>query len=85
MTDGQGRPVPTLELDRDQMRWGRSAGCTAPVSREIGHCLRMSGTPLLNKGPSARLGRHTREILLGLGYGSGEIEALAARGLVLIS
>jgi hypothetical protein len=63
MTDGQGRPVPTLELDRDQMGWG----------------------PLLNKGPSARLGRHTREILLGLGYGSGEIEALAARGLVLIS
>ncbi len=45
----------------------------------------MSGTPLLNKGPSARLGQHTREILLELGYGSGEIETLVARGLALVS
>jgi crotonobetainyl-CoA:carnitine CoA-transferase CaiB-like acyl-CoA transferase len=50
-------------------------------SREVGHCLRMSGTPLLNKGPSARLGQHTREILLELGYGSEEIEALRACSL----
>jgi crotonobetainyl-CoA:carnitine CoA-transferase CaiB-like acyl-CoA transferase len=54
-------------------------------SREVGHCFRMSGTPLLNKGPSARLGQHTREILLELGYGPGEIEGLQDRGLVLIS
>ncbi|MET0578478.1 MAG: CoA transferase, partial [Ilumatobacteraceae bacterium] len=31
--------------------------------REVGNCLRLSDTPALNKGPSARLGEHTRELL----------------------
>jgi crotonobetainyl-CoA:carnitine CoA-transferase CaiB-like acyl-CoA transferase len=50
-------------------------------SREVGHCFRMSGTPLLNKGPSARLGQHTDEILVELGYDSEEIEELQASSL----
>jgi crotonobetainyl-CoA:carnitine CoA-transferase CaiB-like acyl-CoA transferase len=80
--------MPRLLWDDWALETGRVFEINHPEygrSREIGHCLRMFGTPLLNKGPSAQLGQHTREILLGLGYGSDEIEALAARGLVLIS
>jgi hypothetical protein len=70
------------DLDMPCFLWGDWALETGRVfeidhpehgrSREAGHCLRMSGTPLLNKGPSARLGQHTREILLELGYSSEE-------------
>jgi crotonobetainyl-CoA:carnitine CoA-transferase CaiB-like acyl-CoA transferase len=44
--------------------------------REIGHCVRLSATPLANKGTSARLGQHTRELLAELGYSTEEIDAL---------
>jgi crotonobetainyl-CoA:carnitine CoA-transferase CaiB-like acyl-CoA transferase len=44
--------------------------------REIGHCVRFSATPLVNKGTSARLGQHSRELLVELGYSVGEIETL---------
>jgi crotonobetainyl-CoA:carnitine CoA-transferase CaiB-like acyl-CoA transferase len=44
--------------------------------REIGHCVRLSETPLVNKGTSARLGQHTRQLLGDLGYSTEEIEAL---------
>jgi crotonobetainyl-CoA:carnitine CoA-transferase CaiB-like acyl-CoA transferase len=44
--------------------------------REIGHCVRLSATPLANKGPSARLGQHTRELLGELGYTTEEIDGL---------
>jgi crotonobetainyl-CoA:carnitine CoA-transferase CaiB-like acyl-CoA transferase len=44
--------------------------------REIGHCLRLSATPLVNKGTSARLGQHTRELLDELGYPPPEVDTL---------
>jgi crotonobetainyl-CoA:carnitine CoA-transferase CaiB-like acyl-CoA transferase len=44
--------------------------------REIGHCLRMSANPLVNKGTSARLGQHSRELLEELGYSQPEVDAL---------
>ncbi len=44
--------------------------------REIGQCVRLSGTPALNKGTSARLGQHTRQILGELGYDEAGIESL---------
>ena len=44
--------------------------------REVGNCLRLSATPALNKGPSARLGQHTRELLDELGYTPDDIDRL---------
>jgi crotonobetainyl-CoA:carnitine CoA-transferase CaiB-like acyl-CoA transferase len=44
--------------------------------REIGNCVRLSATPLANKGPSARLGHHTRAVLEELDYQPDEIEQL---------
>ena len=44
--------------------------------REIGHCVRLSATPLVKTGTSARLGQHTRELLDELGYSGQEIDAL---------
>ena len=44
--------------------------------REVGNCLRLSATPALNKGPSARLGQHTREVLDELGYSPADIDRL---------
>ena len=44
--------------------------------REIGHCVRLSATPLVKTGTSARLGQHTRELLDELGYSGQEIGAL---------
>jgi crotonobetainyl-CoA:carnitine CoA-transferase CaiB-like acyl-CoA transferase len=44
--------------------------------REIGHCVRLSATPLAYKGTSARLGEHTRELLDELGYSPEEVVRL---------
>ena len=44
--------------------------------REVGNCVRLSATPALNKGPSARLGQHTRELLDELGCTSADIDDL---------
>jgi crotonobetainyl-CoA:carnitine CoA-transferase CaiB-like acyl-CoA transferase len=49
--------------------------------REIGHCVRMSATPLANKGTSARLGQHSRELLGELGYSREETDALLLDGV----
>ena len=49
--------------------------------REVGHCLRLSDTPPVYKGTSARLGQHTRELLGELGFASGEIEDLLTAGV----
>ena len=46
------------------------------VADEVGHCLRLSSTPPVNKGPSARLGLNTRELLQELEYSPEEIERL---------
>jgi crotonobetainyl-CoA:carnitine CoA-transferase CaiB-like acyl-CoA transferase len=44
--------------------------------REVGHCVRLSATPLAYKGTSARLGQHTRELLGELGYSPEEVARL---------
>jgi crotonobetainyl-CoA:carnitine CoA-transferase CaiB-like acyl-CoA transferase len=44
--------------------------------REVGHCVRLSATPLAYKGTSARLGQHTRELLDELGYSPEEVARL---------
>ena len=44
--------------------------------REVGHGMRLSGTPLAYKGTSARLGQHTRELLDELGYSCSEVNLL---------
>ena len=44
--------------------------------REVGNCLRLSATPALTKGTSARLGQHTRELLDELGYTPTDIDHL---------
>jgi crotonobetainyl-CoA:carnitine CoA-transferase CaiB-like acyl-CoA transferase len=44
--------------------------------REVGHCLRLSSTRPVKKGPSARLGLHTRELLEELEYPPDEIDRL---------
>jgi crotonobetainyl-CoA:carnitine CoA-transferase CaiB-like acyl-CoA transferase len=44
--------------------------------REVGHCVRLSATPLVYKGTSARLGQHTRELLGELGYSPEEVGTL---------
>ena len=44
--------------------------------REVGMIVRLSETPALNKGTSVRLGQHTRELLVELGYDDAAIDAL---------
>ena len=44
--------------------------------REVGHCVRLSATPAVYKGTSARLGEHTRELLEELGYTPAHVERL---------
>ena len=49
--------------------------------REVGNCLRLSATPALNKGTSARLGQHSRELLDELGYSTSRRRSTARRGV----
>jgi crotonobetainyl-CoA:carnitine CoA-transferase CaiB-like acyl-CoA transferase len=49
--------------------------------REVGHCLRLSDTPPVYKGTSARLGQHSRQLLGELGLASEEIDRLLAAGV----
>ncbi len=44
--------------------------------REVGHCVRLSATPAVYKGTSARLGEHTRELLDELGYAPAQVDRL---------
>ena len=44
--------------------------------REMGNNVRLSATPLVNKGPSVPLGQHTRDLLTELGYEPAEIDRL---------
>jgi len=50
--------------------------------REVGLYMHLSDTPGLKKGPAARLGQHTREILAELGYDESRIDALITSGAV---
>jgi len=45
---------------------------------------RRAGAPVsaASPRPAPRLGEHNREILLALGYGEADIQALAARGVI---
>ena len=49
--------------------------------REVGHCLRLSDTPPVYKGTSARLGQHSRQLLAELGLAAEEIDGLLAAGV----
>lgn len=44
--------------------------------------IQLSATPGSIASPAPMLGQHNREVLLGLGYSQGEIDALEARGLI---
>ena len=51
--------------------------------REVGLVVRLSDTPGLQKGASARLGQHTGEILTELGYTADAVDRLHASGVCL--
>jgi len=51
--------------------------------RQIGPAVKCSGTPARIRRPAPLLGEHTEEVLQEIGYTSGEIEALAAEGVIL--
>jgi hypothetical protein len=53
-----------------------SGAVGSPVAMFLG-----DGPPAL-PGPPPIVGVHTREVLLELGFGRGEVEALRARGVV---
>jgi crotonobetainyl-CoA:carnitine CoA-transferase CaiB-like acyl-CoA transferase len=46
----------------------------------LGVPVKLSRTPGAPAGPGPALGEHTREVLLGLGYGEGEIDSLLESG-----
>ena len=50
--------------------------------KQVGIAPKLSGTPGKVRSLSPLLGEHTEEILLGLGYGRGEIEGLRREGAV---
>jgi len=50
--------------------------------RTLGNPLKLSATPPTIRTPNPDLGQHTDEVLRGLGYGPGDIDALRARGVV---
>ena len=52
--------------------------------RVVGPAVKLSETPARLRRPSPRLGEHTAEVLREIGYGDAEIEALAARGAVML-
>ncbi|MBM4410797.1 MAG: CoA transferase [Chloroflexi bacterium] len=49
---------------------------------QVGPMLRMSKTPLAAQGPSPVLGKHTDEIVAGLGYSAEQRAALRARNVI---
>ncbi|SCW40998.1 Crotonobetainyl-CoA:carnitine CoA-transferase CaiB [Sphingobium faniae] len=53
--------------------------------RQIGFLTHLSGTPGRRRGPAPRLGEHTAEILIELGYGPQDITALVADGAVKLA
>ncbi|HZN90033.1 MAG TPA: CaiB/BaiF CoA-transferase family protein [Thermoleophilaceae bacterium] len=50
--------------------------------RLLGVPIKLSRTPGAPAGPGPALGEHTREVLAGLGYSPGEVEAMEAEGAV---
>jgi crotonobetainyl-CoA:carnitine CoA-transferase CaiB-like acyl-CoA transferase len=53
--------------------------------REIGLIVRLSDTPGSNRGPSPRLGQHTREILAELAYPPAEVDAMVNDGVCRVA
>ena len=49
---------------------------------QVGPMLRMSKTPLAAQGPSPVLGKHTDEIVSGLGYSAEQLSALRVRNVI---
>ncbi|MCB2194010.1 MAG: CoA transferase [Deltaproteobacteria bacterium] len=54
----------------------------SPVGRHLACPLKLSASPASAGAASPALGQHTREVMAGLGYDSGEVDYLAARGVV---
>src|SRR4051794_7981022 len=51
--------------------------------REVGAMVRLSDSPIVNKGPSPLLGEHTVSVLEELGYNEDRIAEMIASGLCL--
>lgn len=49
---------------------------------QVGPMLRMSKTPLAAQGPSPVLGKHTDEIVAGLGYSAAQLASLRERNII---
>jgi crotonobetainyl-CoA:carnitine CoA-transferase CaiB-like acyl-CoA transferase len=52
--------------------------------RVVGPAVKLSETPARLRRPSPRLGEHTAEVLREIGYPDGEIQALAASGVIAL-
>ena len=51
----------------------------------IGHLARLDGTPGVRKGPAARLGEHSEQILIELGYSADRIAELREKRVIGVS
>jgi formyl-CoA transferase len=52
--------------------------------KQIGPAVKCSATPAAIRRPAPRLGEHTREVLAEVGLSGGEIDSLAAEGVIAV-
>ena len=77
-------PVATLsEMMRDpQVRHREMVTQTGEGRTTLGNPLKLTATPPTLRTPPPELGQHTDEVLAGLGYSTGDVAGLRARGVV---